>query len=280
MAVEFLRASNEGVRAGASTWGLDNSFSVSAWVKLTAILAEGYQAPILCKPGNTEMLFGVTGINPFIFVVNRCFLTIENDSGHTEANASTQAITSNFFQHLVATYDDTANEVKYYYNGALSVTRTRVTVMTETSSAMNIGRRSVTQEFDGQIADVAVWNRVLTANEVASMFQGCLYAGAFGNGLTGYWPLNVPGDGVFGDTVAAGDLGLDDHSGRVDPNDMDSTIDGTPTWIAEARGPGSLKLHWQYGPMVTPPGPVAAFVPYPRPRGLRAGMGELVGGMH
>ncbi len=88
-----------------------------------------------------------------------------------------------------------------------------------------IGNQSSTGDghvnpFDGQIAEVRLWDAVRTQSEIDGYKDIPLSAGEVANGLAGYWPLN-DGSG----TTAAAVVGVD---GTVQDG---ASAHGTPPWV-------------------------------------------------
>lgn len=85
--------------------------------------------------------------------------------------------------HLMATWTTADGDVDFYINGALSVT-TAGTATTSLANAANALRFGATEsggeDYDGRAAEIAFWNRELTAAEVAQL------------GADAYCPLFVP----------------------------------------------------------------------------------------
>ena len=232
MSVLFTQADNDYVRTATTTFGLDGAFSVAGWVR-----AGGNLAPLgpLVASGATQMIFGVKD-------TLKLYATINDDS----LPESTDSVPSDAWVHIAMTYDDTADEVRFYIGGNLDSGSpvAFTTVMTEGTTRLTVGRRSGADRWDGHLEDVAIWNRRLSAQEIASAARGRLVAGFLRDGLTGWWPLHAPGDAVF-DNVAAGDLGLQDFSGNGTP--ADDFINGSPEWSTDVPG-----LHWATAALVIP----------------------------
>jgi len=83
------------------------------------------------------------------------------------------------WQHVVATWENDGSpnvgDVKLYVGGSLETNSSTNTngINTNTSQNFWIGGESFgSRYFDGEIDDVAVWNRVLTATEIASLAAG------------------------------------------------------------------------------------------------------------
>jgi len=132
--------------------------TVSAWVRPTSTSAGG-----VCRLGGVSAGFRmVSGVWSFI-----------GDNASVYGPTSGHSITANAWQHVLYTYPGTKYEdCLCYFNGAgpFTVTRTNGT----TNSGMNwvaggashIGMNNFTAYFPGQIADVRVYNRVLTLSEI------------------------------------------------------------------------------------------------------------------
>lgn len=99
------------------------------------------------------------------------------------------------WHHLAWTYDagSTANDPIMYVDGS-SVTVTEVqapsgTLLT-TGTAFLIGNRNDgIRHWNGKIAEVAHWNRILSAGEIATLGTSGFTPGCIKSGLVAYWPL-------------------------------------------------------------------------------------------
>ncbi len=89
-------------------------------------------------------------------------------------------ITNGLYQHIVAVFNDSSGLI--YVNGTL-VNQSAITVTISTMQVEFLGARALepADEFNGQMDEVGIWNRSLTAFEVQQLFND-------GLGLT-----NVPG---------------------------------------------------------------------------------------
>jgi hypothetical protein len=77
----------------------------------------------------------------------------------------------NQWQHACGVYTSTTSRT-VYLDGGNSVTNTDLTTASLGTPIVSIGARLAGVFFDGRIADVAVWNAGLTADEVASLAKG------------------------------------------------------------------------------------------------------------
>jgi len=114
------------------------------------------------------------------------------------------------WQHLAITYD--GNEVKTYLNGQLQYSKA-IASMPTIFKNYTLGRsRSADKYFCGELSDVRLWDRALTAEEIQAAMDRRLVGNE--DGLVAYWPL----DEGTGETIG-------DRTGKIEPG----TIHGA-TW--------------------------------------------------
>ncbi len=85
---------------------------------------------------------------------------------------STNTTGSGLWSYVCITYTNT--EIKIYANGGNNVDAfSTATISTADSSTMYIGmaRNSTYNAFYGLIDEVAIWNRVLSANEIEELYN-------------------------------------------------------------------------------------------------------------
>lgn len=87
-----------------------------------------------------------------------------------------EPITTTDWVHIAAVYDGTASDssVKFYINGQLGDSFVRLnslapSAITDHTAPFNLGGRDDQGVFQGDMDDVGVWDRVLTASEVKSL---------------------------------------------------------------------------------------------------------------
>lgn len=97
--------------------------------------------------------------------------TVDNDSTSLiRATATTPAVANSWVQ-LTAVYDATAHTMKLYVNGVLATTTTSVPAIYNATGNLTVGRHqwmaTPTGYFLGDVDDTRVYNRALTAAEIA-----------------------------------------------------------------------------------------------------------------
>ena len=149
--------------ADASQTGLDftSSFSGSAWVKVTASTS---RRTILSKSDS------------YHFTISGNTYTLQLRLGGTDLTVSTETVPLGTWTHVAFVFDNTADTVAYYINGALSNTVTGVT-QTPSDNANNfrvgssasyaaIGVEAVNTYMD----DIGVWNSALSATQINQIY--------------------------------------------------------------------------------------------------------------
>lgn len=88
--------------------------------------------------------------------------------------ASASGLVQNAWNHLCVTWDDTANEVKFFLNNS-QVGSTVTSLVTHTgSTSVYIGTQvtTTTRDASGRIAALGIWSAVLLAGERNSLYKG------------------------------------------------------------------------------------------------------------
>jgi|GEM_PF-4107820 len=128
----------------------------------------------------------------------------------------------NMWTHVATTFD--GNKAKLYLNGraASELIVSSHTVNTHVPLRIGAGHYSETNVpyffFTGQIAEVCIWNKARTQQEI----QSDMYQSLSGKeeGLVGYWPLNE----------GSGNTAIDKTG-----NGINGVIKGSPTWKEGGR---------------------------------------------
>ncbi|MFC1787861.1 LamG-like jellyroll fold domain-containing protein [Patescibacteria group bacterium] len=158
----------------------DSPFSISAWVKMDD--AANFWVTSKGISGSREYLFGSALAEEIYFMVynqgggSSDNLTVESIGNPTLAGYEGQWI------HLAATYDGSKSEtgLNIYLNGELyTVNQTKngtYTGMANTSNDLLIGNAwgNLSYSSDGQIDEVAIFDRELTQSEIETMYNSGL----------------------------------------------------------------------------------------------------------
>ena len=110
--------------------------------------------------------------------------------------------------------------------------------------------------FDGRLEDVAIWDRVLSDEEISALYNGRFRANhpAFLGGLKLYWPLDHPHSGIMTDNV-------ENHVPFYESAAQIPAPTEEPIWSAETPG---LKYR-THSRILRPPSPSPTPTPTPSP---------------
>jgi len=148
---------------------LSNGFTISAWINPRSI--GEITGKILDKSSANA---GVNGFDFRLTTTNRIGFYINNGTIATCAN---NGITFGTWTHILITISP-AQLANFYVNGVLSGTANQNLVQTistiTTTNAPRIGNRATATDrtFDGGIAKVKMWNKVLSSTEIAEDYAG------------------------------------------------------------------------------------------------------------
>ncbi len=208
--------------ADHSSLDMTSEFTVESWIRPDTLSA--WREVILKEAPPDTLAYGLYTSSP----------------GGTRPSAwtaggyafSSQSIPTGSWTHLAATYD--SGTMRIYVNGTLTGTGTNVAEPASTAGALRIGANSIWPEeaFDGLIDDVRIYDRALTASEIASDRD------------TAVPPPVTPPSGP----QPVLELKFDDASGSVARDSSGKSHDGTlsaagATWSTAGRTGGAVSLN-------------------------------------
>ncbi|HUA65594.1 MAG TPA: immunoglobulin domain-containing protein, partial [Alphaproteobacteria bacterium] len=152
---------------------------------------------------------------------------VDSDGNWHQMSSSVSPVTANVFQHVALTYDQASGTATMYYNGAIVGQQNLGSYTPQTSYDLYLGRRppgiDSTWTFSGLIDEPSIYNRALSASEVAAIYQA---------GSEGKCPPSPPPSGAAyiitqpaNQTVPAG---------------------GTATFSVVAGGTAPLSYQWYF----------------------------------
>lgn len=145
-----------------------SEITITAWIRTTTV-ASGQRA-ILNK--GTNYGFAIDGSNLYFAFYNGSTI------GFTTTSLN---LKTNVWYHVAATFHNSGDRVRIYLNGTQVQSWTTTNAPTTDSSAMTIGSSSLGTYWNGTLDDVRVYNRELSAAQIA----------ALGNlSLIGHWKLD------------------------------------------------------------------------------------------
>jgi hypothetical protein len=151
-------------------------FTVEAWVNPTNVVIYG---PVFEWNTGTNSLWGVhlyTGAIAPVGGPGSLYAGIMDTNGGSHYFASPQGtVATNVFQHVALTYNKGTGVATLYCNGVVVAQQTVGSFTPQTSYNLYLGHRplSLGEEytFPGAIDEASVYNRALTSNEIAAIYN-------------------------------------------------------------------------------------------------------------
>ncbi len=161
-----FNGSNDYVNCGNdASLNLRNTLSIEAWIKPDTIPPSTKQASIVDRSSDNA-----TGY--WFYLANTGVLGFLRFKGIWDAVGSTGTIPTGTWTHAVVTYDDSVpNEVTFYINGQFDRAVSLNGPIDSSSNNLLIGDRGNLHFFDGTIDEVAIYNRVLTEEEIHTHYE-------------------------------------------------------------------------------------------------------------
>lgn len=182
------------------------STTISTWVKTTSAA----QTPIFSNRGS-GVYFGTSSGKFFIY---------DNSATPAPGMMSARSINDNNWHHIVWTSDGSTSNM--YIDGKLDATAAQARAADTGTGSIGFDTPNI-EYFTGSLDDMRIYNRTLTAAEVASMYRSGQMTRKVvsAQGLVGYWAMNE---------------GAGNQTGDSSSNGFTGTINGGPTWINGKRG--------------------------------------------
>ena len=221
-----------------STMNPSGNFSVSAWVKLSN--KNAYRSAVTSR---SETVNGNQTGGYMLYISNANKWQFWNGFGNTgglwkQANSSTRII-ENTWQMQTVTYDHSNTLMRLYVDGELLKQNSSASLVANTDKPLYIGAGRTNKHphdvdppqfhFNGRIDDVAIWNAMLSSDEIVQLYNSgeTLYAGdnygdyTSSGSLQEYWTM---------DTEVSGENNGSGTTLFGEKNNNDGTFVNTPDW--------------------------------------------------
>lgn len=207
----YARTSTRQTDLEIASAGVDRARSWSCWVRWSNIRTNSQRVYNVTNTDNTQLqyaLFLISSDNQTVANNARLrFSTFTNLSNVMEIQSSPVTLRNRYY-HIVVTY--TGSEVNtglvIYVNGVVDPAPVRTTTGTYTGGLNNstlrfkIGHETDAAAMIGDVAHMAIWNRVLTSGEVSELYNnGIVRANAsssFYADIVSDWPLTTNGNSL------------------------------------------------------------------------------------
>ncbi|MDC0316871.1 LamG domain-containing protein, partial [Verrucomicrobia bacterium] len=191
-------------------------FSISAWYRVDEF-NKSWQALIAKGEGNRWRVHRRGG---------EAQLTGNGGSG--DVPGATGDINDGEIHHLVLVSDPENDQVRFYSDGEL-VSEGGAPAIQSNDNPMMIGENpdARNRTWGGLIDDVGIWNRPITEDEIAYMYnegEGRAIVSTLGIDLAGYWPMDEGSGNVAADTTGSNDAQLYNEVEWVDDGERGSVL--------------------------------------------------------
>ena len=202
-------------------------FSFSVWFKVLTKGGSDYH-DIIAK-GHTLGVGDGWGI-ALVESDKRIYFDTNGDVARQNASTAINVWDFNKWHHIVGTRSNSANELKIYLDGVLVATNSSVTNDDVGDASLNfgIGKGENSRYFKGNIADIAYYNKALSASEAKTLYNGREpynhKEGVCSSNLQAWWRM---GDGAFDDFSGSGNGLVTDTADESIGTDLNSTANAT-----------------------------------------------------
>jgi len=180
----------------------NSSYSINAWVNASASLSGDKH--IFSDSDSTDFGFYIADNSS---VYHLC-LSHNGDTSYNSNYCSTTAFSKDGWQFVSATFDNVTNELKLYMNGQVVHTSTYTNDINATQTSSRIGSyNNGSSFFDGEISNLSLWSKVLSANEIKVYMNSSLKGNE--SSLEAYWILDE------GTGVTANDNSINTNTGSI-----------------------------------------------------------------
>ncbi len=184
-----------------------NAMTIECWIKSGKLTANPGWEGLVCKGNISWRLLGTTGAKTVYVAFN----------GASPTDLfGTRNVNDEQWHHIAATYD--GNTMSLYVDGTLDASQAATGSILQTSDGLTIGNDAAQPGllWNGLMDEVSLYNRALTSNEIAAIYN----AGSFGK-CVGTPP-----------TITA------------EPTNQTVTVGGTAIFAVVATGTSPLSYQW------------------------------------
>ena len=225
----------------------DDTWTVSAWVKIDAFPAEG-SGDLMAIAGSADLGTSATSYDSIIGVDEDGYLKGYYYDGTMRWTTATTALSTGSWYHVVYVGDSDNDTQKLYLNGVEVGSSTYTNASngaTKFAIAFTTLHGTFESRFDGKIDEVAYYNTALSSSNIESLFNSGTPASAssIGSGLLAYYKMDTNSGSTAVDSEDNGtdyDGTITDASWTTDTVAADSTAP-TISSFTSTTSDGSFK---------------------------------------
>jgi hypothetical protein len=188
MSVIFGTFGNERLSvAQGLQYDLTRAVSLTAWVNDSSLPGSLFMTYVTKNDFYDLQYSAISNANIFAFEYGSNVFRVLSDG---------TAPTLGTWFHLAGTYDASggSNNMNIYKDGVLKNSATFTDGIVTTVTGPSIGSLNASRWMKGQLADVRIYNRALSANEIKTIYA-CKGHDGISYGLVGRWALNDDASG-------------------------------------------------------------------------------------
>lgn len=201
-----------------------NDITIESWVKPKGA---AFQRIFFAQASTSNfMALTISGLNEIYFYV------VANGTNYCAATTATLA--SNTWTHVAVTWSGSTNTQQIYFNGVLQTSNFGGTSSTGTNGLVTIGTRpGGTQNFNGTLEELRVWNKKLTTCEIVDNMYNSITTTPVGLIMNYHFNSGTAGNNNAGITTLNDDAGI--YNGTLSGFALNGT---TSNWITSTAGIG------------------------------------------
>jgi hypothetical protein len=190
--LEFNGVDNYATADDASSLDIEDKITIECWIRPDAITGNS----VILDKGNDMQQDNIRSNYKLVQSGNDMVFSFYN--GEAQPHTANNVLSAGSIHHVVATFDESEDEIKIYVNGVLEYTGTETLQMLTNDDMLHIGRAaSGISEYDGLLDEVRVYNRIMNASEVLCHYQTRIYSPTEPTLYDVYEPPESEGVGVY-----------------------------------------------------------------------------------
>jgi hypothetical protein len=148
----------------------NQDYTISAWINPRSLKGPSGAGTIVSKVKD-----GSDKEYQLLLIDEDLWFDVEKNANNQAAETTTAPVQTDSWQHIAVTFNSSTTTPTFYYNGAVQTSTSNIdTLPDELDDDLYIGMTGgvyYTNEFNGTIDDVRIYNRALSAGEIWQLYQ-------------------------------------------------------------------------------------------------------------